>query len=213
MNTENNKTKNKGFTIIEIMIAVGLFTVIMVIGIGAVLKVNEVHKKTQNSREVIDNLHFIIEDMSRNIRLGSIYNCRASEGGLGVAEDCPYEEGVSPYLSMAFERVDGNPDPLAYDDQVVYRIVQIPGTENYRIMKGTGIGCATHPTGSGCLILTPDEIHIDPNKSGFNISNAENSIDGVEPSVIIRLSGDIVYQSIVTPFSLQTTISQRQIDL
>ena len=210
-----NKLAQKGFTIIEIVIAVGLFTVIMVIGVGAVLKVNQTHKKTQDTREVIDNMHFVIEDMSRNIRLGSKYNCKASEGGLGTPQDCPFTETSSPFLSFAFEKVLG--DPFDDGDQVIYRIVEIPGTGQYRIMKGVGVECATSSDGDGCATLTPASVRIDPNRSGFNVRNAANPDlllgDGLEPFVLIRLAGDIIYKDITTPFSLQTTISQRQIDL
>lgn len=214
MKYKNYKNKNSGFTVIEIVIAVGLFTVVMIIGIGAVLRVNQIHKKTSDTRQAIDSMHFVLEDMSRNIRLGSFYNCRASVGGLGETEDCPFEEGITPYQSMAFEKVNGN---ITDDgDQVVYRIIEIPGTGIYKLVKGAGIACATSPTGSGCLDLTPYSVHIDPNKSGFNIENAENpdpmSGDGTQPKVTIRLAGDIVYLGITTPFSVQTTISQRQID-
>src|SRR3972149_1703934 len=70
----------RGFTLIEIMIAITLFTAIMIIGTGAVLQTNSVYKKTQTMRSVMDNLNFIMEDMVRNLRLGSSYHCPSVAG-------------------------------------------------------------------------------------------------------------------------------------
>ena len=39
--------RTRGFTLIEMMIAVALFTIVMVIGIGAVLNANLLHKNAK----------------------------------------------------------------------------------------------------------------------------------------------------------------------
>src|SRR3989339_1858241 len=71
------KIKNcmKGYTIIETMIAVSLFLVIIMAGMGALLNANLLHSKSQNMRSIMDNLSFIMEDMSRNLRTGYNYYC------------------------------------------------------------------------------------------------------------------------------------------
>ena len=74
MITEKSQFKT-GFTLIEVMIAITLFSAIMILGTGAVLNSSSVHKKTQTMRAVMDNLNFVMEDMSRNLRLGSDYVC------------------------------------------------------------------------------------------------------------------------------------------
>src|SRR3989339_2244393 len=64
-----------GYTIIETMIAISLFLVIIMAGMGALLNANLLHQKSQNMRSIIDNLSFIMEDMSRNLRTGYDYHC------------------------------------------------------------------------------------------------------------------------------------------
>src|SRR3972149_4215789 len=64
-----------GYTIIETMIAISLFLVIIMAGMGELLNANLLHQKSQNMRSIIDNLSFIMEDMSRNLRTGSKYYC------------------------------------------------------------------------------------------------------------------------------------------
>lgn len=72
-----------GFTLVEIMVAVGLFAVIMLLASGAYLMMIALNQQAQNITTGIDNLSFALETMTRNIRTGSQYSC----GGLGG--DCP----------------------------------------------------------------------------------------------------------------------------
>src|ERR1035437_840256 len=67
--------KGGGFTIIETMIAVSLFIIIVMMGMGALLNANALHQKSQNMRSILDNLSFVMEDMSRNLRVGYSYDC------------------------------------------------------------------------------------------------------------------------------------------
>ena len=75
---QNKNNNKKGFTIIETMIAVSLFLVIVVIGMGALLNANLLHQKSQDMRSILDNLSFVMEDMSRNLRTGYDYQCLLS---------------------------------------------------------------------------------------------------------------------------------------
>jgi prepilin-type N-terminal cleavage/methylation domain-containing protein len=58
----------KGFTLMEVMVAVSIFTIIVTVGIGALLTINNTHRKSQQDRAVIDSIHFALESMSRSIR-------------------------------------------------------------------------------------------------------------------------------------------------
>ena len=59
--------------------------------------------------------------------------------------------------------------------------------------------------------ITPPEVHIDLNKSGFTVSGSGVG-DGKQPLIIIRLYGTAVYENISTPFDIQTSISPRNLD-
>jgi len=79
----NNKLKtNLGFTLIEMIVAVAIFTVVVFIGIGALLSISDANRKSNSLRSVMDNLNFAMENMSRSIRTGDDYSC----GGVG---NCP----------------------------------------------------------------------------------------------------------------------------
>lgn len=198
-----NKLKDtSAFTLIEIMIAVALFSIIMTIGIGAVLNVTKVHKKSQTTRNVLDNIDFIMEDITRNIRLGTLYHCNIyAASAINVPNDCPITSSApEPYFSFAFEPVGGNTTDVS--DQVVYRMQSVGSY--YQLIKGKGTDQSKDQ------ILTPAEVHIFKS-SGFNVVNASNTI-GLQPMVTIRLVGEIVFQDIKTPFAIQTTVTERQIN-
>lgn len=72
----------RGYTLIELIVSVGLFAIIMLLASGAYLMMISVNQQAQNMTTGIDNLSFAIESITHTIRTGSAYSCGAS---LGVA--------------------------------------------------------------------------------------------------------------------------------
>jgi len=69
-----SQVPNGGYTLIELIVAVGLFAIIMVLASGAYLVMIGVNRQTQAITTGIDNLAFVLESMTRSIRTGSNYN-------------------------------------------------------------------------------------------------------------------------------------------
>ncbi|OGI68272.1 hypothetical protein A2738_02310 [Candidatus Nomurabacteria bacterium RIFCSPHIGHO2_01_FULL_42_15] len=202
---------SKGYTIIETMISVSLFLVIVMAGMGALLNSNLLHQKSRDMRSIMDNLSFIMEDLSKNLRTGYNYHCVDD-----LSNDFTIPASGEDCFGIAFEHQDGEEsDP---SDQWVYII----GNDG-KIYKST-----ENAAGSENFVqLTPDEIEIDTTKSGFSVTGAEppdicepptcipRTVTGnkEQPFVIIRLTGTITSKNTIeTPFSLQTSVSQRAID-
>jgi len=66
-------TQKKGFTLIELIVAVGVFLVVMLIASGALISIIESNKKAQSFKAVMNNLNFAFEGMTRTIRVGKGY--------------------------------------------------------------------------------------------------------------------------------------------
>ena len=205
------KNKNKsGFTLIEIMIATALFVVIMILGIGVLLNVSRAHKTTQIMRLAMDNMSFVMEDMTRNIRLGSTFYCGdySDAVALGATLSCPVygtfpdASGLPASLNLSFEGLYG--DPKALNDQIVYRFY----TDG--IGSTTGYIQKSLDGGTSYKRITPSDIKIDLTKSGFTVVGA--GADTLQTKVIIRIFGTVNYQNVSVPFNFQTTISPRNID-
>lgn len=70
-----NKTqKNKGFTLIELMVAISIFMMIMIMAMGAVIVASDASKKADKLRTAMDNVNFAMESMTRSIRMGTSYD-------------------------------------------------------------------------------------------------------------------------------------------
>ncbi|MCX6786307.1 MAG: prepilin-type N-terminal cleavage/methylation domain-containing protein [Candidatus Kaiserbacteria bacterium] len=63
-----------GYTLIELMVAVGLFALIMTLVSGAYIMMIGITRQAQGMATGIDNLSFALETMTRTIRTGTDYN-------------------------------------------------------------------------------------------------------------------------------------------
>ncbi len=197
--------QNKGYTLVETMVAVALFLVVVMSGLGALLNVNLVHHKSKDMFSIMDNLSFILEDMSRNLRTGYNYRCYDSTQVFDISDNPNYSTPRSCENGgvLVFEATSGGYDNPA--DQWVYKVTSSDG-ERFNISKSVD-GGATF------VQLNIDEIKL-KSGSGFSVLGAEPPPgDSQQPLVILRLIGEMQYRDIITPFALQTSVSQRLIDI
>ncbi len=178
------------------MISVSVFLIVVMMGMGALLNANLIHEKSEDVRSIMDNLNFIMEDMSRNLRTGYSYRCYDTEvhitGDLSIGSPKSCTSGSGVGWGIAFKHQSG--------DQWAYYV----GADE-KIYKSTD-GGATF------IILTPFEVKVD-SVSGFSVVGAEPLPDNKQPFVTIRIVGTITSKGVASPFSLQTSVSQRQLDI
>jgi len=185
---KNLNKNSRGYTLIEMMISIGIFLVVITYGTASILNAYAINKKTQGTRSVLDSLSFAMDDMSRNIRVGSNYRCIISSSdlsNLGTAQNCSSGSGI------AFEYSKG--DIADNGDQWVYYI------SNNKLYKSTN-GAASS------VQMTPDDVSLDGNTSSFSVLGTSV---GQQPFTQIKLIGTITNNNQVTPFSLQASVSQR----
>ncbi len=201
---------SKAFTLLEIMISVGLFTIIMVLGTSAVLNANVVHKKNQNQRAIIDNLNFMLEDIARNARVGSDYNCGLLDANFPPPPHFPADCPSPGNFGLSLTDMNGNQVTYLFAQWGTYSTNVPSGHDaDYKLFKHytTDNGTTWVTTN-----LTPDEIIFDPLATGFIVVGAGTVGDMIQPTVLIRMAGKILYKDVVTPFDVQTTVTQRATD-
>lgn len=66
--------KQKGFTLIEIMIATALFSIITTVSFSAFFLILNKQKEIQVLSQVTNNLNMVLESISRELRMGYDYN-------------------------------------------------------------------------------------------------------------------------------------------
>ncbi|MEA2112536.1 MAG: type II secretion system protein [Patescibacteria group bacterium] len=181
-----------GFTLVEMITAVAIFSMVMVIAMGALLAVLNANKQNQAIQTAVNNLSLAMEMMSREIRVGYTYHC-GTTGAITDTRNCSAGETY-----LALEPFDGNPTDVG--DQVVYRLL------GNRIQR-------SDDSGANFLNLTASAVVLQELK--FYVSGSSTS-DNVQPRVLITVSGYVDLGSIgdrgKSYFNLQTTASQRLID-
>ncbi len=184
----------RGFTLIEILVATTLFSVVMIISIGAIISINDSNKKAQLTRTVINNLNFAMENMARNLRIGITYHCDYTVGNVASARDC-----LSGANSIALEGYKG--DVNNGSDQIVYRL----NTSTRQIERSTNSGA-----GGTFIPITSPELSIDSLQ--FYVTGATSG-DGKQPRVVISISGSAIFKNVIkSNFTIQTAVSQRKLD-
>ena len=189
----------QGFTLVEVMIAVSLFIIAVTIGIGAVLNMNSAYHKASSTRSLMDNLSFVMEDMTRNLRLGSEYDCDDNGDCLGGGNSIKFKDTTgAKYITYSFvnkvaEDGGGLPDITAYEIGK-----QITDIESGIVEEDSTI--------------TSPEIDFDINKSGFTVVGVGIETDNGQPLVVIKLAGKIKVKTDYTDFNLETAVSQRLIE-
>ncbi len=81
----------KGFTLMEVMVSVTIFTIIVTIGMGALITIFKTLQKTRADRQAIDSISFVMDTMTRRIRTGKEYVSSDAGGGIKFVD----QDGVS----------------------------------------------------------------------------------------------------------------------
>ncbi|MEX0933704.1 MAG: type II secretion system protein [Candidatus Paceibacterota bacterium] len=172
----------RGFTLVELIVSLGLFTAVALISIGALLSVVSANKKVQSLRVVMDNLNFSVESMARSMRVGSSYQC----GGINaIPNDC----GELGSDIVSFKDINGS--------VVVYRL------HDSSIQRSTDGGLSY-------LDMTSPEITIE--KLRFFVRGALKGDQRQPRVLFITEGVAGVKDLEQAEFNLQTTISQRPLD-
>lgn len=200
----------RGFTLIEIMVAVSIFAIVMLIGVGALLTMVEVNKRAQGINSVMNNLNAAVEQMSRSIRVGSTYYCGESSVApspliLSLPNDCANQGG----LLLAFEETGGDPDDIT--DQVVYRL---NGTQLERsLCSGANQTCAGGQKHGAWVAITAPEVEITNFRFYVTGSTPFSGGDFEQPRVVMVIRGTADVQGGPTEFTIQSSVTQRLIDI
>jgi prepilin-type N-terminal cleavage/methylation domain-containing protein len=75
-----------GFTLVEMLVATAVFTVVMTVTLAAILNITDIQKKISARRVVQENLNFAFDVMVREIRTGKNYNNQSD----GNVEEFPF---------------------------------------------------------------------------------------------------------------------------
>src|SRR3990167_7936548 len=87
----------KGFTLIELMVAISIFIVVMMISMGSIIGVFDANRKSRSLKTVLNNLNMAVESMSKEMRFGKNYHC--GSGTVTIPQNCPSGGTLMSFLS------------------------------------------------------------------------------------------------------------------
>lgn len=188
--SEFQKTKQSGFTLIELMVSLTLFVFVVLAAVSSLYAVNEAYRKVSAMRSVLDNLNFAMESMSRTIRTSTNITCNGALNPTGYSKNCPFPSGLGNRISM---------NSLVYGYEVEFRYNTTEKRLEKRVRESS--------TWSDWLAITAPEIEI----QSFNVFvQGSDSTQNIQPSVILLVRGvATAYTGETTTFALHTLISQR----
>jgi prepilin-type N-terminal cleavage/methylation domain-containing protein len=188
----NNDGTQRGFTLIELIVSIGLFSVVMMISVGALLSLVEANRKARALQSVMNNLNVTLDGMVRAIRMGAAYNC-GTEGVPGSGgEDCP--TGGTTFSFAPF-----GSSASAANERWVYTFSD---GRIYRSEEG----------GANSIEVTAPEVVIE--EMNFYLTGSERR-DGNQPKVVFVIKGIAGGDRLKTSatFYIQATAVQRSLDL
>jgi prepilin-type N-terminal cleavage/methylation domain-containing protein len=201
------RTSNmKGFTLIELMVSVAIFSVVMTTALGSLLAISNADRKAETLKTVMDNMSFALEGMSRSVRTGVNYHCTQSGVLTSPSPDSDCSTTASSYLT--FLAVDGS--QMTYSLDSVASHCGQTGTGGCIMRRVVGAGGASD---SGTLQITAPEIVV--TNLWFYVQGAQRVSDGdtKQPRVNMMLNGYVnIGASASSTFNLQSTMTQRIYD-
>jgi prepilin-type N-terminal cleavage/methylation domain-containing protein len=182
----------RGFTLVEMIVSVALFSIVMLISVGALLALVAANKKAQAIQTVVNNLNIALDGMVRKARQGAVYD--ASVGcvsNTGAARDCT---GGSSQLSFTYYN----------GQQLTYVFVPPSGASTGYLARSVDEG--------GFVRLTDQAISITDMKF-FVLGTAAR--DTTQPQLIVAIKGVAGGAMLKkqTTFHIQATAVQRILDL
>ncbi|MBX9907059.1 type II secretion system GspH family protein [Patescibacteria group bacterium] len=183
----------KGFTLVELLVSVALFSIVMMISIGSLLTLVDANRKVQALRVVTDNVAFAMDTMTRSIRTGYNYSCPASASSVNSANTEVGPDCSGGGDGIEFTNSDGT-DRIGYKYDATLQAV------------------LRSVDGSSWERITAPEARIE--KLRFFVTGTTVN-DAFQPIVTVILegaAGTSSKASTLGSFNVQTTATQRVLD-
>lgn len=195
----HKQSLQSGFTLVELLVSLSLFTVIVLAAVGSLYTVNQASVKVNAMRTVLDNLNFATESLSRTIRTGENIVCNGPGVQIGGSSCAMGTTSGSDHLSLD-STIGGN-------KAIQYRWVKIGGKGTIQRCGVNGASLTGTLNSASCVSLTAPEIDIQ--RMTFFVDGADAN-DSKQPGVMILMQGvaDAGHGNIA-PFAVQTYVSQR----
>lgn len=201
-----------GFTLVEMIVSVGLFAIVSIICISALLSLVAADRKAQALQTSMNNLNLSIDDLVRNARMGTQYHCGLG-GFLGDgSDDCT--GGGTAFTFTCNSQMAG----CAGNQRWEFSIGPVGGCPANAICESTDGGASWLPVTGPDVTITNLTFYVIGTKPGCDSGAPGTSCVPLQPRVIIVIVGSAGVGSScqsqgLSCFHLEANAVQRVLDL
>lgn len=203
---QTTPSQQAGFSLIEVLVSLAIFAVVVTMSVGTMIVMIDANSKAQFSQSISSNMAFALDSMTRDIRTGTDYRCSNSstDGALQLNDRSNYvpNDCMGGRSAFAFTESGGSLTTGLASNRIGFR---------HRTVDGVGrIERKLSTDGGPWQAITSENVNI--TELTFTVRNT-NTSDSLSPQVTIYIKGEGVGDIQDTEFVLQTTITQRALDI
>lgn len=107
------RTLHRGYTLLELIVSVAVFSIIMLAATGSYLTLISLDREARAVGDVVTNLSFASDSMARTIRTGHDYRCEDVAGEAGAnctvtpGDSFGFDDGQSPSRHIVYTLEEG----------------------------------------------------------------------------------------------------------
>lgn len=186
--------QQQGFTLVEMMTAIAIFTIITTMGLAALLSMVNASRQAQAQRAALDSLNFVVDAIARDARTGS-----------------QYVIGQDPDAYSATGNNNGQASAFSFRNQegcsVTYRFIEEDSLGVIQQRKDTPCGTNQYRN-----LTTPTIINV--TELNFFVRGANADIgDTQQPMVSFIIAAEASSSGATSDIVLQTSVTQRLLDI
>lgn len=203
--------KIKGFTLVEMIVVLGIFSLLMTLATGALYTNQKINTKLQENQSILDNVNLSMDTISKDIRYGTDFYCADTVNApqIPLRQGCGYPTG-GRVIFFKPNDVSSSTDRVAYyASSTVYGDV---------ILKDEYIDGATttyQVTASNLRVKSLVFYVLGANTTSGTSQDVGDIHDFEQPLIVLTLGGETIPADLTassTSFVIETSISSRRVD-
>lgn len=195
--------KRKAFTLVEMLVSIAVFMIVMTVAVGSLVAIIDSNRKAQAIKNVVNNINFALESISKDMRVGTKYYCHTGSDSYSQTENTcingsdgvKYKNGSGKWVHYRFF------DSPTGDMGNIQKCIK---TDESDACSNDDWESLTAPTHN--VIITNMKFYV----LGAGTTGIATRAGWRQPRVIITVEGTAgIKDNIKTTFNIQTTVTQR----
>lgn len=186
--------KASGFTLVEMMVSLALFTIVSTVTVGALLSLIGGNQRLVKQQTLTSSAIFSLDNMTREIRTGNYYFCGDAPAREEVKEvnDCSGGDTAISFVETSTRSSNGGRVSYYFANNTLWRRIGSGGSPERLLPEDVQLTTASQFYVTGTGTLTDDN-------------------DTQQPTVTVIM---VLDETEETDFiTLQTTVTQRSLDI